>query len=80
MEMKSLESYGIPSYILDIWEKNYSHRLMPVQERAVKDYGVLDYKENTRLPRRFTPRNDNHPHPALSPQGRGNYGFPPARE
>jgi len=24
-----------------------------------------------RLPRRFAPRNDNHPHPALSPQGRG---------
>jgi len=23
------------------------------------------------LPRRFAPRNDNHPHPALSPQGRG---------
>ena len=55
MKMRNLESYGIPSYILDIWEKNYSPRLMPVQERAVRDYGVLDYKENTRLPRRFTP-------------------------
>jgi helicase len=58
MKMRNLESYGIPSYIVNIWEKNYSHCLMPVQERAVKDYGVLDYKENTRLPRRFAPRND----------------------
>ena len=51
MEMKSLESYGIPSYILDIWEKNYSSRLMPVQERAVKDYGVLDFKKGKGLSR-----------------------------
>ena len=51
MEMKSLESYGIPPYILDIWEKNYSHCLMPVQERAVKDYGVLDYKKGRGLSR-----------------------------
>ncbi|NVM46964.1 MAG: DEAD/DEAH box helicase, partial [Candidatus Lokiarchaeota archaeon] len=26
------------------------------------------------MPRRFAPRNDNHPHPALSPQGRGDKG------
>ena len=51
MEMKNLESYGIPSYILDIWEKNYSHCLMPVQERAVRDYGVLDYKKGRGLSR-----------------------------
>jgi helicase len=24
MKMRSLEEYGIPSYIIDIWEKNYS--------------------------------------------------------
>ena len=46
MKMRNLEDYGIHSYILDIWEKNYSPRLMRVQEKAVKDYGVLDYGEN----------------------------------
>jgi len=63
--MRNLENYGIHSDIVDIWENNYSDELMPVQEEAVRDYGVLDYKENTRLPRRFASRNDNHP------QGRG---------
>ena len=43
--MRSLEEYGIPSYIIDIWEKNYSPFLLPIQEEAVKYYGVLDYEE-----------------------------------
>jgi helicase len=58
MKIRDLEFLGVPSYIVDIWEKNYSPHLMPVQERAVKDYGVLEYKKSTRLPRRFAPRND----------------------
>ena len=49
MKMRNLEVYGVPSYILDIWEKNYSPHLMPVQEKAVRYYGVLDYKEG-RMP------------------------------
>ena len=58
MKIKSLKSYGIPSYILNIWEKHYSPYLLPIQEEAVRNYGVLDYDEgSTRLPRRFTPRN-----------------------
>ena len=79
MKIKSLKDYGIPSYILDIWEKHYSPYLLPIQEEAVRDYGILDYnKGSTRLLPLFSqgqacdaPRNDNHPHPALSPQGRG---------
>jgi helicase len=45
MKMRSLEEYGIPSYIIDIWEKNYSPFLLPIQEEAVRNYGVLDYEE-----------------------------------
>jgi len=56
MKIKSLKNYGIPSYILNIWEKHYSPYLLPIQEEAVRDYGVLDYDEgSTRLPRRFAP-------------------------
>ena len=73
MKIKSLKNYGIPSYILNIWEKHYSPYLLPAQEDAVINYGILDYNQgSTRLLRRNAPRNDrNHPHPTLSPQGRG---------
>ena len=57
MKMRSLEDYGIPSYMVDIWEKNYSPYLLPVQEKAVRYYGVLDYDGNKGLPRRCAPRN-----------------------
>jgi len=78
MKIKNLKNYDIPSCILNIWEKHYSPYLLPVQEEAVKNYGILSCVEgSTGLPRRFAPRNDkkeetsrNHPHPALSPQGR----------
>ena len=49
MKMKDLEVWGVPSYIVDIWEKNYSPHLMSVQEKAVRYYGVLDYKKRRRL-------------------------------
>jgi len=45
MKIKNLKNYGIPSYILNIWEKHYSPYLLPVQEEAVRNYGVLDYDE-----------------------------------
>lgn len=41
MKIKKLKNYGIPSYILNIWEKYYSPYLLPLQEEAVKKYGVL---------------------------------------
>ena len=43
MKIKNLKNYGIPSYILDIWEENYSSCLLPLQEEAVNNYGILDY-------------------------------------
>ena len=42
MKIKDLAVYGIPSYLLNIWERNYSPYLLPAQEEAVKNYGVLD--------------------------------------
>ena len=49
----------IPSYVLDIWEENYSPYLLPLQEEEVRNYGILDCDEgSTRLSRRFAPRND----------------------
>ena len=103
MKIKNLKNYGIPPYVLDIWKENYSPCLLPLQEEAVRNYGILDCWEekkgrmqyaptggmdsrlrgndkrrsgndkigSTGLPRRFAPRNDKHPHPALSPQGQG---------
>jgi helicase len=58
MKIKDLAIYGIPSYILNIWERHYSPYLLPAQEEAVKNFGILDYNEgSTRLPPRFAPRN-----------------------
>ena len=49
MKIKDLKNYGIPSYILNIWEKHYSPYLLPLQEDAVRNYGVLDYNKNQNL-------------------------------
>ena len=43
MKMRDLEFWGVPSYIVDILEKNYSSCLLEVQEEAVREYGVLEY-------------------------------------
>jgi len=57
--MRSLEEYGIPSYIIDIWEKNYSPFLLPIQEEAVRYYGVLDYDGSKEIATLFSKaRND----------------------
>jgi len=60
MKMRDLEVWGVPSYIVDIWEKNYSPYLLTVQEEAVRYYGVLDYGGSRGLPRRCAPRNDRN--------------------
>jgi len=43
MKIKNLKNYGIPSYIINILKKNYSNHLFPLQEDAVKKYGILNY-------------------------------------
>lgn len=47
MRIRNLEDYNIPSYILDIWGKNYSPYLLPIQKKAVKDYDIL-YLNNSK--------------------------------
>jgi helicase len=42
MKIKDLRNYGIPSYVLDIWKEHYSPCLLPLQEEAVRNYGVLN--------------------------------------
>jgi len=46
MKIKDLKNYGIPSYIVNIWEKQPSPYLLPLQEDAVRNYGILDCGEN----------------------------------
>jgi len=59
MKIKDLKNYGIPSSILNIWEKNPSPYLLPLQEDAVKNYGILSCVEgSTGLLRHFVSRND----------------------
>lgn len=48
MKMRDLEVWGVPSYVVDIWEKKYSPYLLAVQEKAVREYGVLDYNDKNR--------------------------------
>src|SRR5208283_3079355 len=44
MQIRYLEAFGILPEIIDLWEKGYGGELLPIQERAVKEYGVLDGK------------------------------------
>ncbi len=41
MNVRSLEAYGVPSALLEVWRARYGERLLPVQQRAVCDCGVL---------------------------------------
>ncbi|MGB2783429.1 MAG: DEAD/DEAH box helicase, partial [Atribacterota bacterium] len=61
MKIVKLKNYGIPSYIVNIWEKHYSPYLLPVQEEAVRNYGILDYGEGSDEERRmqYAPTGDN---------------------
>lgn len=44
MKIKKLKNYGIPSHIVNILEKHYSPYLLPIQEEAVRNYGILDFR------------------------------------
>ena len=46
MKIKDLKKYGISSSILNIWEKNPSPYLLPLQEDAIGNYGILDCGED----------------------------------
>jgi helicase len=46
MKIDDLKNYGFPSYVLDIWKENYSPDLLPLQEEAVRNYGILSCGDN----------------------------------
>jgi len=45
MKIKNLKNYGIPSHIVNILEKHYPPYLLPLQEDAVRNYGILNCGE-----------------------------------
>jgi len=49
MKVKDLIKYGIPSYIIPTLENRRSQYLLPLQEDAVKNYGVLDCESNDKI-------------------------------
>lgn len=42
MEIAHLTSFGIPEMIVDSWRESLGETLLPVQERAVREYRVLE--------------------------------------
>ncbi|MDO9554956.1 MAG: hypothetical protein Q7J40_00015 [Atribacterota bacterium] len=59
MKIKDLKNYGIPSYVVNIWEKDYSPYLLPLQEEAVRNYGVLDCGGNKEGRMQYAPTEGN---------------------
>lgn len=49
MKIVKLKNYGIPSHIINILEKHYSPYLLPIQEEAVRNYGILNCGDNDNL-------------------------------
>ncbi len=79
MRIRNLEDYNIPSCILDIWEKNYSPYLLPVQKKAVKDYDILNFNNSNKAkpnPTTYSttltiPHNNNHNLLVIAPPSSG---------
>jgi helicase len=46
MKMEQLGYFGIPSYIINIWKNHYSDTLLPVQEKAIRHYNILQKNFN----------------------------------
>jgi len=46
MKIKNLKNYGVPSHILNIWGKDCSPYLLPLQEDAIRNYGILSCGDN----------------------------------
>ena len=44
--MEHLGYFGIPSYIINIWKNNYSETLLPVQEKAIRQFDILQHNQN----------------------------------
>jgi len=55
MKIRNLKNYGIPSHIVNILEKDYSPYLLPLQEDAVRNYGILDCGGNEERRMQYAP-------------------------
>ncbi len=72
MRMRSLEDYNIPSYIVDIWEKNNSSYLWSIQKKAIKDYGILDFNNSNKAKPNPSPCSATHNNREMDSRFRGN--------
>lgn len=59
MKIEDLKNYGIPSYALDIWKENYSSYLLPLQEEAVRNYGIFSCGGNEEGRMQYAPTEGN---------------------
>ncbi len=41
MRIETLEAYNVPADIIDVWRSHVAAQLLPVQERAVKEFGLF---------------------------------------
>src|SRR5262252_8458730 len=41
MRIETLEAYSVPADIIDVWRGQVGAELLPVQERAVKEFGLF---------------------------------------
>jgi helicase len=41
MRIETLEAYNVPADIIDVWREQVGAELLPVQERAVKEFGLF---------------------------------------
>lgn len=41
MQIKMLSAFDVPQNIITLWEKTYGENLLPIQERAVKEFKLL---------------------------------------
>ena len=41
MKVETLEAYNVPPDIIDVWRNHVGSELLPVQERAVKEFGLF---------------------------------------
>ncbi|HVZ70942.1 MAG TPA: DEAD/DEAH box helicase [Polyangia bacterium] len=41
MRIETLEAYNVPSDIIEVWKQQVGQELLPVQERAVKEFGLF---------------------------------------
>ena len=47
MKMEQLEYFGIPPYLINIWKEQYSDYLLPVQEKAIREFSLLQHSSRS---------------------------------